>query len=136
MRHAAILLLTAVALMFFPPHASSVGEGPWECLWGTDCSGDVNTGTFYHSASGLTLGIPLQLRSIMDEVEFDTWSAGTSCLTENYAGAPQPCTNSALQRMGLPFVGSVFIDTCNVHVELCSRWQILTIVWRDQFEFL
>ena len=37
MRHVAVLFLAAVALLF-PPHASSVGEGPWECLWGTNCT--------------------------------------------------------------------------------------------------
>ena len=49
MRHAAFILLLAAVAFLFPPHASSVGEGSWECLWGTDCSeaGKLPTGSAY-----------------------------------------------------------------------------------------
>lgn len=47
MRHLSVVLLLIVVALLFPPHASSVGEGGWECLWGTDCSNPgVNDPTF------------------------------------------------------------------------------------------
>ena len=43
MRHAALILLLAAVAFLFPPHASSVGEGPWGHLWGATCQGNATT---------------------------------------------------------------------------------------------
>ena len=66
MRHAAFILLLAAVALLFPPYASSVGEGPWECLWGTDCSSASSSSLQLGSSTagdGLYEDVPLHFMS-------------------------------------------------------------------------